>query len=133
MRHTTQPSDKQALIEQLYPMPNRPLGPRGKMDLAADVRRRDDVRLARLQGRDLVRAQLLRKLRLENRIGPCRAAAKMRITHRRELQSDRLEDFVDAPAELLSVLQAAWRVQRHALRPAIHRHLRREALPLRSD
>src|SRR5262252_2272430 len=109
MRHTTQLSGTQALVEQFYPMPNRSLGPHGKMHLAADVRRRDDVRLVRLQRRDLVRAQLLRKLRLENRIGPCRAAAKMRIAHRRELQSDCLEDFVDAPAELLPVLQAAWR------------------------
>ena len=81
----------------------------------------------------LVGLELGCQLGLQDRVGARRAAAKMRIGDRSQFQSDRLEDFLDVADQALAVLQRAGRMERHALRPVVHRHLRREPFPFGGD
>ena len=98
----------QARVENLHPVTDRPLRAARKMTEAANVGGRDQVRLRCFERLELVDPELLRQHWLQDRIGARGAAAEVPIRDRRELQPDRLENFLDPPIELLAVLQGAW-------------------------
>src|SRR5512139_1763620 len=80
-------SGREPLVERDNPVHDRQLGAACKMREAADVRRKDHRRTARLQRGELVLLEFGGKLGLEDRVGSRRAATEMRIGHGDELES----------------------------------------------
>ena len=64
-----------------------------------------------LQRRELARAQLAGDLRLQERVGARRAAAQVRVAHRRQLVAGARQQRLDLAADLLAVLQRAGRLE----------------------
>src|SRR5437870_8767512 len=95
---------RQAAVEQLDPVLHGTLRATGKMHQTADIRRRNDIRLTRLETVQLVQLELLREIGVQNRVSTCRPAAQVRVGHRRQLEADRLEEPFDLASKLLPVL-----------------------------
>src|SRR5437867_2374557 len=60
---------RQAAVEQLDPVPHGTLRATGNMHQTADIRGRNDIRLARLKASKLIQLELLREIGMQNRVG----------------------------------------------------------------
>src|SRR5712664_2327732 len=69
-------------VDELDPVAYRRRGAALQVREAADVRGGDDIRAAGLERGELAPAQLAGNRRLQERVGPGRAAAEMGVIHR---------------------------------------------------